>query len=125
MIDFASTAAEAQTSRTTSEPTIDFVHLARMTLGDRALEQEVLTLFVCQAGMLMARMHGASPALVCATAHTLKGSAQGIGAFAVAQAAERLESAARLGEDLGPSFQMLVAAVADARSVISALARTH
>ena len=45
------------------ERPIDLVHLARMTLGDRGLEREVLELFDRQAGMLIVRMqqrHGLS-----------------------------------------------------------------
>ena len=38
------------------ERPIDFEHLSRMTLGDRTLEREVLSLFVRQAEMLRARM---------------------------------------------------------------------
>ncbi len=35
---------------------IDLVHLARTTLGDRALEREVLQLFDRQSSILIARM---------------------------------------------------------------------
>src|SRR5205823_10274111 len=76
------------------ERPIDLVHLARMTLGDRGLEREVLQLFDRQAGMLMVRMQQAGRASVCAAAHTLKGSARGIGAWHVARAAEAVELAA-------------------------------
>jgi hypothetical protein len=51
---------------------IDRVHLARMTLGERRLECEVLALFVRQAGMLLQRMGRAEPKAVAAAAHTLK-----------------------------------------------------
>src|ERR1043165_1057068 len=71
---------------------IDLVHLARTTLGDRALEREVLQLFDRQSSLLIARMHGAAPAAVAALAHTLKGSARGIGAWRVARAAELIEA---------------------------------
>src|SRR6266516_2106628 len=57
------------------ERPIDLVHLARMTLGDRALEGEVLQLFDRQAGMLVVRMQQGARAGVCAAAHTLRGSA--------------------------------------------------
>ena len=85
---------------------IDLDHLARMTLGDRSLECEVLALFDRQAGMLLGRMRDATPAAIAATAHTLKGSARGIGAWRVAQAAEALEQAAASairGPDRGSS----------------------
>jgi HPt (histidine-containing phosphotransfer) domain-containing protein len=74
--------------------TIDEVHLERMTLGDRSLEREVLEIFARQTTMTLERIKGAGPARAAAAAHTLKGSARGIGAWRVAQAAERLEEAA-------------------------------
>jgi HPt (histidine-containing phosphotransfer) domain-containing protein len=73
---------------------IDGDHLERMTLGDRRLEREVLELFVRQTGIMLNRIAGAEPALAAAAAHTLKGSARGIGAWRVARAAEFLEQAA-------------------------------
>src|SRR5580704_18577371 len=73
---------------------IDQVHLERMTLGDRSLEREVLEIFARQTAMTLERIAGAGPARTAAAAHTLKGSACGIGAWRVAQAAERLEQAA-------------------------------
>src|ERR1700744_2239715 len=73
---------------------IDGDHLERMTLGDRRLEREVLELFVRQTGIMLNRIPGAEPALAAAAAHTLKGSARGIGAWRVARAAEFLEHAA-------------------------------
>ena len=69
---------------------IDTAHLRRMTLGDELLEREVLTLFVRQSTDLLARM-STFPADMAAIAHTLKGSARGIGAFSAATSAERLE----------------------------------
>jgi HPt (histidine-containing phosphotransfer) domain-containing protein len=77
---------------------IDLVHLSRMTLGDRSLECEVLALFDRQVTMLMERIEAAEPAVAAAAAHTLKGSATGIGAFGVAQAAGQVEEAAVGGD---------------------------
>ena len=73
---------------------IDEDHLGRMTLGDRSLEREVLEIFVRQTTLMLKRIAGAEPAIAAAAAHTLKGSARGIGAWRVARAAERLEEAA-------------------------------
>jgi len=73
---------------------IDETHLARMTLGDRRLEREVLELFVRQTTIMLGRIVGAEPAWAAAAAHTLKGSARGIGAWRVARAAELVENAA-------------------------------
>jgi HPt (histidine-containing phosphotransfer) domain-containing protein len=72
---------------------IDETHLERMTLGDRRLEREVLQLFVRQTTIMLGRIVGADPAMAAASAHTLKGSARGIGAWRVARAAELVESA--------------------------------
>jgi len=85
---------------------LDDDHLARMTLGDRSLEREVLEIFVRQIALTLARLVGVEPARAAAAAHTLKGSARGIGAWRVAAAAERLEQAA--GALAGPD------AIADA-----------
>jgi HPt (histidine-containing phosphotransfer) domain-containing protein len=82
------------------KPTIlDETHLARMTLGDRRLEREVLELFVRQTTIMLGRIVGADQPLAAAAAHTLKGSARGIGAWRVARAAELVENAAQ-GESL-------------------------
>ena len=67
---------------------IDIEHLQRMTLGDAGLEREVLAMFSAQAVGLIGTL-AALPADAGALAHTLKGSARAIGAFRVADAAER------------------------------------
>jgi HPt (histidine-containing phosphotransfer) domain-containing protein len=83
------------------EPTvIDEAHLGRMTLGDRRLEREVLTIFVRQTAIMLKRIAASEPSLAAAAAHTLLGSARGIGAWRVARAAERLEHVAgRAGDE--------------------------
>src|SRR5436853_4860717 len=75
------------------QPAVDLAHLARMTLGEKGLEREVLDLFERQADMLLARMAVEEPRMVGALAHTLAGSASGIGARRVAGAATALEAA--------------------------------
>jgi HPt (histidine-containing phosphotransfer) domain-containing protein len=84
----------ASTDREQKLTVIDETHLERMTLGDRRLEREVLELFVRQTTIMLGRIVGADQALAAAAAHTLKGSARGIGAWRVARAAELVESAA-------------------------------
>ena len=84
----------ATTDREQKLTVIDETHLERMTLGDRRLEREVLELFVRQTTIMLGRIVGADRALAAAAAHTLKGSARGIGAWRVARAAELVESAA-------------------------------
>lgn len=78
---------------------IDLVHLARMTLDDRALEREVLALFDRQMVLMMERIGSSTPDVAAAAAHTLKGSASGIGAWQVANAAAAVESAAKAGDN--------------------------
>jgi HPt (histidine-containing phosphotransfer) domain-containing protein len=107
---------------------IDRRHLARMTFGDRSLEQEVLQLFDRQSALLLARMrngHGSGDgAVVGALAHTLKGSAAGIGAGQVARAAEATEqAAAHAPGDLSATIDRLAAAVDAARLLIAELLR--
>jgi HPt (histidine-containing phosphotransfer) domain-containing protein len=85
--------AVASPDRERKPTVIDETHLERMTLGDRRLEREVLELFVRQTTIMLGRIVGADPAMAGASAHTLKGSARGIGAWRVARAAELVESA--------------------------------
>jgi HPt (histidine-containing phosphotransfer) domain-containing protein len=99
---------------------IDAAHLARMTLGDAALERQVLGMFASQATSLVAKL-AASPAEAGALAHTLKGSARAIGAFRVAEYAEALEVAIRQGENPAKCQIELEAAVVDARAAIDTL----
>jgi HPt (histidine-containing phosphotransfer) domain-containing protein len=105
------------------EPAIDIAHLGRMTLGDRSLEIQVLELFDRQAEMLTARMREVAPAGVASLAHTLSGSARGIGAWRVAAAAAALERAVAEAGELAPAMDQLGAAVGEARLAIGAMLR--
>jgi HPt (histidine-containing phosphotransfer) domain-containing protein len=108
------------------EQPIDLSHLARMTLGDRSLEREVLQLFDRQAAMLLTRMRQSCPAVVAACAHTLKGSSRGIGAWRVASAAEAVElAAATHGAELHGGLTSLGVTIDEARIVIADLLRAH
>ncbi|MGJ4994807.1 Hpt domain-containing protein [Bradyrhizobium sp. HKCCYLS3077] len=91
--------------------------LRRMTLGDTALEREVLEMFSTQAVRLLERLQ-VMPEDAATVAHTLKGSARAIGALDVADAAEGLEAALREG-DPEPALAWLGTAVAQARAAIS------
>ena len=99
---------------------IDLAHLARMTLGDAALERQVLGMFATQSATLIEEL-AALPAEAGALAHTLKGSARAIGAFRVAECAEALEAAIRQGENLAKCRVELKAAVAEARAAIETM----
>lgn len=70
---------------------IDMVHLARQTMGDKALELEVLQMFARQARASMKELAGSHGEPRSAIAHRLKGSAQSVGATNVSKAAEALE----------------------------------
>lgn len=103
-------------------PVIDRAHLARMTYGDRSLERELLELFDRQATILLARMRDSEAATMAALAHTLKGSAVGIGAGGVAEAAAAAEGAAGLPRaDRDTAVDRLAVAVERARPEIAAL----
>jgi HPt (histidine-containing phosphotransfer) domain-containing protein len=109
------------------EPIIDMDHLARMTLGETSLEREVLQLFDRQSAMLLARMANEAPKVVGALAHTLTGSARGIGAWKVAAAAEAVERDA-IGPDhvdMERDLARLSAAVAEAQAAIAEMARAR
>ena len=99
---------------------LDFDHLSRMTLGDSELEQEVLAMFAEQAVRLLAAM-AALPAETSALAHKLKGSARGIGAFAVADAV-RPDSAEAVRR-LHAQEVKVVMLTGDARAVAEAVGR--
>jgi HPt (histidine-containing phosphotransfer) domain-containing protein len=107
----------------TSREPIDRGHLSRMTLGERSLEREVLALFDRQADILLNRMNSAAPSGVTTLAHTLKGSAVGIGAWGVARAAEAVEQANAAG--LPGAIAALGAAIADVKQAIAGLLRAH
>jgi HPt (histidine-containing phosphotransfer) domain-containing protein len=101
---------------------IDFDHLRRMTLGDAAIEQEVLAMFSAQTADLLTRLV-ALPADSSVLAHTLKGSARAIGAFGVADAAARLETAMARGVDAAAALDDLGEAVVEAQAEIEAVLR--
>jgi HPt (histidine-containing phosphotransfer) domain-containing protein len=99
---------------------IDLEHLRRMTLGDASLEREVLAMFSAQAVKLIGAL-ATFPSDRGALAHTLKGSARAIGAFAVADAAGHLEAAIQSGDDPAQALAELNDAIAQARTAIDAI----
>ena len=108
-----------------AEQVIDLDQLARMSLGERSLEREVLTLFNLQAGILVQRMVGEDAKYVAGLAHTLSGSARGVGAWKVAEAAAAVERLASAPEPIMPSSAMsrLSAAVSEAQAAIAKILR--
>jgi HPt (histidine-containing phosphotransfer) domain-containing protein len=101
---------------------IDIEHLQRMTLGDASLEREVLAMFSAQAAGLIGKL-AALPVDAAALAHTLKGSARAIGAFAVADAAADLEAALQQGGNVSQALTELKARIAQARMAVDAMLR--
>jgi HPt (histidine-containing phosphotransfer) domain-containing protein len=71
---------------------VDFAHLETYAAGDAVVIEEVLALFREQAAMWIRLLDPASEGWRDA-AHTLKGSALGVGAFALADACAAAETA--------------------------------
>jgi HPt (histidine-containing phosphotransfer) domain-containing protein len=125
MMEALATRAPAAPCAADSGRSIDLVHLARMTLGDRSLEREVLQLFTRQAGQFMQRLQAASPEQAQQLAHTLKGSARGIGAWRVAAAADTVEAAACDPQARADAVARLGAAVDEACAIVADLLRAN
>jgi len=112
---------EAHTGAAAAEA-IDRGHLAHMTFGDGSLQREVLQLFDRQAVLLLARMREGDDAALATLAHTLNGSARGIGAWGVARAADasgRAAGGTPVERDI--AMEELAAAVEEARAAIAEL----
>jgi HPt (histidine-containing phosphotransfer) domain-containing protein len=104
---------------------LDLLHLSRQTFGDEALEAELLSLFDRQAAQVAARL--AEPSRPgdlrsqADIAHTLKGAARAIGAFALGAAAEAYEAALRAGAPDDAALRAgLIAAIGTARAAVAA-----
>jgi HPt (histidine-containing phosphotransfer) domain-containing protein len=110
------------------EPAIDLVHLARQTMGDQALEIELLELFDGQSARIVAQLTGATGVdakIRGDLAHTLRGSALAVGAGRVARTAQAYEA---LHNERSPrqalvnaALEALTGAVAEARAAIARL----
>jgi hypothetical protein len=109
-----------------SQP-IDLTQLSRMTLGETSLEREVLALFDLQAGILLSRMEGETSKAIAGLAHTLTGSARGVGAWKVAEASEAVERLAGTGGSgmLNGAVATLAATVAEAQAAIGTILATR
>lgn len=71
---------------------IDLCHLSRYTAGDETLRRELLILFGDQLSQQLSVLSANCPPEDWSIAtHTLKGAARAIGAFQVAETAEKLE----------------------------------
>ena len=107
------------------EPAIDLVHLARQTMGDSALEFELLEMFDRQSARIVEQLIETDRADAKAQAdlaHKLRGSALALGARRVADAALAYEQWRRSGGPDGErQARALARAVAEARAEIGRL----
>jgi len=71
---------------------IDLDHLGRQTLGDPALQREVLAIFVREMDVARTRLACSQSNDRGELAHRIKGAARGIGANSVAVSAAALEA---------------------------------
>ncbi len=99
---------------------IDLVHLSQQTAGDRELELELLGLFADQCVRMLATIRSAPAADGCDAAHTLKGAARAVGAWAVADAAEKVE-ASLSRRKVAEGYGELAVAADEARAEIARL----
>ena len=70
---------------------IDREHLRRATLGDGALERELLAMFQSQIAEARVRLAEAQADERGRIAHAVKGAARGLGAFEIADCAAEIE----------------------------------
>ena len=81
---------------------VDLVHLSRQSHGDRELEIEILGLFQCQSKLYLDRLvEGTTADQRKMAAHTILGSARGIGAWKVADEAEHVQADPQNIRDFG------------------------
>ncbi len=98
-----STQMSASIAASLEEPetqAVDMDHLLHYTMGDENLAREVLGLFSTQGRIYLENLSETSdPKERKIAAHTLKGSAKGVGAHRVAGRAETLEGLAETGNE--------------------------
>ena len=108
-------------------PAIDLVHLSRQSMGDSALERELLDMFDRQSARLIAQLMETGRADFAARAnlaHKLRGSALALGAARVASAASAFEDCCLTdGGNCEPLARALAEAVSEARAEIGRLAQ--
>jgi HPt (histidine-containing phosphotransfer) domain-containing protein len=103
--------AHQSDSEKSASDAIDWEYFSRFTLGNTALEQEVLQLFAEQASLYLERLRTAKSTQEWAdAAHTIKGSALAIGArrlASIADMAEHLDIAQSAGREGGGREQAI------------------
>ncbi|MDX2237733.1 MAG: Hpt domain-containing protein [Hyphomonadaceae bacterium] len=105
---------------------LDEEHFGMMTGGDAALQAEIVTLFRAQAELWTRLLVVDAPVQTWRdAAHTLKGSARGLGLWALADACAQAEQLGRGGavdgREIAAGLERARAALADA---LAALPRT-
>ncbi|MFJ6323599.1 MULTISPECIES: Hpt domain-containing protein [unclassified Rhizobium] len=103
----------------TQAKAIDLVHLGKQTMGDKALEVEVLQMFARQARSCLQEIGSGDAKRVQAASHKLTGAASAVGAFRVADAAAALE---RNGNDAA-QMAAVTTSVIEAENFILKLSR--
>lgn len=87
---------------------LDLDHLHHQTMGDRALEREVLDLFVGQVDSVIDWLRSAKSGRERReAAHSLAGSASAIGAFEVARMARSVETAEANDADIDALIEVV------------------
>lgn len=82
---------------------LDMVHLAKQTLGDKGLEEEVLRLFDDASRTYFARIERSTNVdELMGHLHTLSAAAAGVGARAIADLARMAEEELRDGKPVNP-----------------------
>lgn len=107
---------------------VDLQHLARYTLGEPALEREVLELFSSQSGLYLEQLRTAmSDRDWRHAAHSLKGCARAVGAWRTAQAAERAEALEgdALAEFRAARIEEIEALLHEAKAYIASVLETR
>jgi HPt (histidine-containing phosphotransfer) domain-containing protein len=105
-----------------TSPIFDRAHFDRVTGGDVALQAEIKGLFSEQAAAWEAALSEAAlsePKALRDVAHTIKGSAGGIGLPALAAASDAVEVAAKGAPDLAQKVEKLRAALREALAAIN------
>ncbi len=122
MVPHSIVSAPRSTPLATFERPVDLVYLALQTQGDKALEAEVLGLFLRQSPQILKAILAAEDGRArFEAAHKLKGSSKAIGAFTVAECAEAIEIAALSGGDSREAMADLSASVAVVNRYITEL----
>ena len=108
---------------------VDRAYLARFTLGNAALEREVLELFAAQAPAYLLRLREARCKKAWKEAsHTIKGSASAIGAWRLArfaEMAERVDVEAEMALREGHRDEAVAAVAMAAEEVCRFIARLY